>query len=306
MQDPVSPEKAAQPWLRLSITADAAMTETIAAFLSSFTGGSEEIPGTDPAELRETIVGYLRITPQVSSQLREVEEFLESLSSFFPKNSQPVMETETIQDQDWNKAWKERFKPFPITPHLVIKPSWEKYSAKAGEKIMEMDPGLAFGTGHHASTRLALLFAEHLFYNSAPPPRSVLDVGTGTGILAMAAALFGAEKILATDNDPEAITVAGENVLRNRLQAQVTVSGADLIDIQEKFDLIFANIIHDTLLEIAPALHARLAPGGRLILAGILTGEQTEDIRSAYEGFGLLHQATKAEGEWSSLLFLNP
>jgi len=301
-----APPKTAEQWLRVSITADAVMADNIAAFLSNLTGGSEQIPAADEPNARETIVSYSKTTPQTPQELQEIEEFLARLSSFFPTADRPAMTTETIQDQDWNQAWKERFKPFSITPHLVIKPSWEAYSPESGQKIIEMDPGMAFGTGHHASTRLALLFIEQMFYAGGIRPASILDVGTGTGILAMAAALFGAEKTLAIDNDPEAVAVACENVLRNGLQELVTVSGADLAGIQEKFDLIIANIIHDTLLEIAADLHALLAPGGRLILAGILAGEQSEDIRAAYEELGLLHQKTTTEGEWSSLLFRKP
>lgn len=282
------------------------MTDAIAAFLSSLTGGSEQIPVTDTPNARETIVSYSKITPQAPQELQEIEEFLTRLSSLFPEADRPAMTTETIQDQDWNQTWKERFKPFSITPHLVIKPSWEPYAPESGQKIMELDPGMAFGTGHHASTRLALLFIEEIFYADQPRPQKVLDVGTGTGILAMASALFGAGQILAVDNDPEAVAVAGDNVLANHLQSRVTVSGIDLAGIKEGFDLVIANIIRDTLLEIAADLLARLNPGGGLILAGILAGEQCAEIRTAYEALGLLHQKTTTEGEWSSLFFHKP
>lgn len=305
MQEESPGEKKQEEWLRVSITVESALAETVAAFLGQLAGGSEQITAPDSGEGREIIVGYLKVTPQTDQELAKIKAFLEQLAAL-PGNTLPIMETETIQDQDWNQTWKERFKPFSITPHLVIKPSWESCSPGAGQKIIEMDPGMAFGTGHHASTRLALLFIEGIFYAEQLRPRKVLDVGTGTGILAMAAALFGAEQVLATDNDPEAVTVAADNVLANGLQSRVTVSGIDLAGIRETFDLVIANIIRDTLLEIATALHARMSSGGRLILAGILAGEQCAEIRIAYEALGLLHQETRNEGEWNALLFRRP
>jgi ribosomal protein L11 methyltransferase len=305
MQTETTGEKKQEEWLQVSVSAEPALAETVAAFLGQLAGGSEQKTAPDSGEGRETIVAYLRVTPETDQEMAKIEAFLDQLATL-PGNSRPTVERRTIQDQDWNQVWKERFKPFSITPHLVIKPSWESCAPGPGQKIIEMDPGMAFGTGHHASTRLALLFCEEIFYGEGLRPDTVLDVGTGTGILAMAAALFGAARVLAVDNDPAAVAVAGENVLANGLQGTVTVSGVDLAQIPGAFDLVFANIIRDTLLEIASPLHARLKPGGRLILAGILAGDQCAEIRAAYETLGLQHLATATEGEWSALLFRRP
>lgn len=296
----------AKSWLRITITASETLSDPIADFLCAQTGGVEQIPLASAKAAQELIVGYLENGPQAQGKLGKITEYLEELTHLAPGEGETRLETEVIPDEDWNKAWKARFKPLSITAHLVIKPTWESYQPNPGEKVIEMDPGMAFGTGHHASTKLALEFVEALFHDTKNPPKTVLDVGTGTGILAMAAALFGCREVLAIDNDPEAVTVAAENILRNDLAAIITASDLALEAIPHQFDLVIANIIHDTLIDLAAGLAARLAPNGRLIMAGILTGPQTESIRAAYNALGLKHQETRSEGEWSALLFLQP
>jgi len=297
----------AKSWLKITITASETISDPIADFICEQTGGVEQIPVASANAAQEQIVGYLENDPHTPEKLKKITEYLEELALLAQEEGKTRLETETILDEDWNKAWKERFKPLPITAHLVIKPTWESYSPGPDEKIIEMDPGMAFGTGHHASTKLALEFVEGLFHDkAAPPPKTVLDVGTGTGILAMAAALFGAQEVLAIDNDPEAVLVAEENILRNALTPTIKTDGIALEDLPRQFDLVIANIIHDTLIELAAGLAARLAPNGRLIMAGILVGPQTDNIRAAYNALGLKHLETRSEGEWSALLFARP
>lgn len=293
-------------WLKITITASETISDPIADFICEQTGGVEQIPITAAGAAQELIVGYLENSPATSGKLEKITEYLAELACLAPGEAPLHIETEIIPDEDWNKAWKERFKPLPITPHLVIKPTWEAYQPAPGEKIIEMDPGMAFGTGHHASTKLALEFIEGLFHDTKIPPRTVLDVGTGTGILAMAAALFGAQEILAIDNDPEAVVVAEENIQRNGLTPAIAANGVDLKDIPRQFDLVIANIIHDTLIELAASLAAHLNQDGKLIMAGILTGPQTDNIRATYNALGLKHLETRSEGEWSALLFARP
>ena len=161
---------------------------------------------------------------------------------------------------------------------------------------------MAFGTGQHESTRMALLQMSSAFANTVDQIRTVLDVGTGTGILAMAAALYGADKILAVDNDPEAVSVAQKNVENNTLEQKITVSGTPLSDINGSFDLICANIVHDVLVDMAPYFKRILAPGGKVVLSGILGGAQEKNIANVYETEGMLLVHTEYENEWASLL----
>lgn len=293
-------------WLRITITASETISDPIADFICEQTGGVEQIPVVSANAAQEQIIGYLENGPHAQEKLEKITEYLQELAHLASEEGKTRLETEIIADEDWNKTWKEGFKPLPITAHLVIKPTWESYLPGPGEKVIEMDPGMAFGTGHHASTKLALEFVEGLFHGTKTPPKTVLDVGTGTGILAMAAALFGAQEVLAIDNDPEAVVVAEENILRNNLNSVIKTNGVALEDIPRQFDLVIANIIHDTLIDLAAGLAARLAPNGRLIMAGILTGHQTDNIRAAYNALGLKHQETRSEGEWSALLFMQP
>ena len=293
-------------WLKITITAGETISDPIADFVCQLTGGVEQVPVATANAAQEQVVGYLENGPQTPEMLKKIREYLAELADLTPGEGQTQLETEIIPDEDWNKAWKERFKPLPITAHLVIKPTWESYQPNPGEKVIEMDPGMAFGTGHHASTKLALEFVEALFHDKNTPPKTVLDVGTGTGILAMAAALFGAQEVLAIDNDPEAVVVAEENILRNALQPTIPANGRALEEIPHQFDLVIANIIHDTLIELAAPLAAHLALNGKLIMAGILTGPQTDNIRATYTALGLKHLETRSEGEWSALLFTRP
>ena len=300
-QQPAIPETC-KSWRRVSITAPSSLTDLICSFLCGITGqGTEQ---SDSGEDVETITAYLAESPDAERQQRQIEQFFALLQDSLQAGEKLHLSFSSLKDEDWNLRWKQHFKPELITPRLVIKPTWEGYSAASDEKIIEMDPGMAFGTGHHASTRLCVQFIDQLLQGQCPP-RTILDVGTGTGILAMAAVLLGASSALAIDNDPEAVQVAAENIQRNNLANTIEVSGSDLKDVMGRFDLVIANIIHDTLLLLAPSLVDKVAKNGHLVLAGILLGEQEERIVKAYCDFGLQHLGTRQEGEWVALLFGN-
>ena len=164
-----------------------------------------------------------------------------------------------------------------------------------------MDPGMAFGTGHHATTSLSLDFIRELLaMNSA---QHVLDVGTGTGILGMGAALFGATSVLGIDNDPEAVRVATENVALNTLDSVMDVSIEPLEQLDTFFDLIVANIIHDALITMAGPFSRLLSQGGNLVLSGILHGEQEKSIIQTYTDSDFLFTNRKEQEEWAALHF---
>ncbi len=294
-------------WLKIAITAPAALTEQIAAFVAALTEGGVEIsmPAPDQHQTpdRETVTGYLADDAFRADREEELAAFLNRLAAEFPDEAAPILATSRIEEEDWGKNWKEHFKPIRITPRITIKPSWEEYTPTSGEVVIEMDPGMAFGTGHHASTRLALEFIDQA-YHASPGPRRALDVGTGTGVLAMACAFFGASEVVAVDNDPDAVAAARENVARNGLDQRITASGRDLATVDGRFDLVIANITSNVLTDLAELLVARLADPGRLILAGILRGEQEAGILATYTGLGLTHIATRHQDEWASLCFV--
>jgi len=236
---------------------------------------------------------------QVRKNLRDkIKTYLTEIADIF-QVEQPDISWECMEDQDWANNWKVHFKPFSITSGLVIAPTWENYTAKEGEEIITMDPGMAFGTGHHATTSLSLDFIKQIL--SSNKGRRVLDVGTGTGILGMGAALFGAGRVLGIDNDPEAVGAASKNVALNNLNRTMEVSLTPLEEIDEHFNLIVANIIHDVLVTMADDFDRLLERNGDLVLSGLLHGEQEENIRRLFEKMGFSLKGRKQQDEWAAL-----
>jgi ribosomal protein L11 methyltransferase len=308
-------------WHKISIQVDPRMTEAVAAYLADLTGTGLEItsPHDDPTSTAltyatEKITAYIPISPQNSGgkaaakKIEELRKFLAKVWHIFPDCPAPVFGTETIAEEDWGAKWKSFFTSFQITPRLTIKPSWEvaeELEREGGFKqaVIEMDPGLAFGTGHHASTQLALLLLEELFRDGAMQPGKVLDVGTGSGILAMACGLFGAREVLALDNDPDAVETAKQNILRNRLEGTVSANGLDVKTLTAGFDIVVANITHDVLAQLAKPLSNLIYAHGFLVLSGILKGDQENSIREIYAEQGLEFMKRLAKDEWAALQF---
>ncbi len=292
--------EAGAQWLQISLDCPEITLEAIADVMGVLSGsGVEQTPLQKDGS--STITGFFRLDrgqnrEQILGRVRQETADLFKLYDLTPP--EPVCSF--LADEDWATSWQQFFKPFAIIPGLVIKPSWESYTPGADEQIIEMDPGMAFGTGQHASTKLALGFIRDCFRNNLP--ETVLDVGTGTGILAMAAVLFGAEKAVAIDNDPEAVRVAAENIAGNNLGQAISPSATDLSEITGSYDLICANIVHDVLVEMAPALARLLAPGGRLVLAGILRGGQEQNIIEVYRKLNIPLLRAAHEDEWAALL----
>lgn len=200
---------------------------------------------------------------------------------------------EEVVGDGWRDAWKEHFKPFTLAPGLVVRPPWEAYAASPGERVLELEPGRAFGTGLHETTRLvARALQRHAGELSGRP---VLDVGTGSGILAIVALALGAERAVAVDNDPDCIGVVVENAERNGMADRVAASTTDVGDVSDVFPVVVANIEARVLIPMAPALGARVAPGGLLVLSGVLAGQE-DDVRAAYTDFDLLEN--ERQGEW--------
>jgi ribosomal protein L11 methyltransferase len=207
-----------------------------------------------------------------------------------------------IADQDWGEAWKRGLGPLTVG-RVHVRPSWIEAPAPAGSAEVVLDPGMAFGTGTHATTALCLGALSELV--TARPGLSVLDVGTGSGLLAIAARKLGAGLTVGVDNDPVAVRVARENAERNAVDVALSETPAG--EVRGTFDLVLANILANTLVELAPALEARLAPGGVVLLSGILA-PQAEEVRRAYVALGLrpLAGADRTEGEWVLLALEKP
>ena len=200
-----------------------------------------------------------------------------------------------VPEQDWSETWKAGLRAFTVGD-VFVRPSWIEVAAPAGTTEVVLDPGMAFGTGTHPTTSLCLA-ALGAALRSRPGAR-VLDVGTGSGLLAIAAARLGAARVVATDNDPVALSVAAENAERNGVALEL--SDAVPSALAGEFDVVLANILANTLVELAPGIAARLARGGTLFLSGILAGQE-DGVRAAYLAQGLARlvpDGDRAEGEW--------
>lgn len=294
-------------WLKISIETPAANLELIATFLAELTnGGIEQADSTlTGATGYEQIIAYLPLDANRTQKTQRLHAFLKTLNQNAAPDHQTHCAEEYLLEQDWNSAWKKHFKPFHLTERLVIKPSWEAYTAKDDEVVLEMDPGMAFGTGLHASTQLALQLIEHLFLQ-AKPHASALDIGTGTGILGMSCRLFGAEKIIGLDNDIDARVAARANIIQNHLETCMTVVDDELAGITATFDIVIANITSDVLSGMSKLLDQRITPGGHLILSGILAGEQGEAIKQTFTALGLTLYQQQAKEEWVAFCFHKP
>lgn len=290
-------------WLKITIKTDPLLVESISDFLVGVIEAGVETGARDELSFG-TVNGYLQkanlTQEEVDDILVQVSSYLDELAAIFnvPK---PVLSSVMIDEEDWGRNWKEHFKPFAIVPGLVIAPTWEEYRPAAGEVVITMDPGMAFGTGHHATTSLSLDFIQETLAGNGG--QRLLDVGTGTGILGMAARLFGASDVLGLDNDPEAVSAAEENVRRNSLQDHMRISLAGLASLEEPYEVVVANIVHDVLISMASDLTRLTIEGGTLILSGILAGEQVANIIAVFTAKGFQLSGQKSRQEWAALRF---
>jgi len=209
-----------------------------------------------------------------------------------------------VPESEWREAWKRYFKVERLTRRIVVVPSWERYTPREGDVVLDLDPGQAFGTGAHASTQLCLEALDQL---AAPgtraPVQRWLDLGTGSGILSIAAAkLWPHASGLAVDIDPLAVDAARDNCARNGVGDRVVCTGAPIDAVDERFALVLANIQAVVHLALRDAIAATVAPGGLLVLSGLLTGEVAE-VTASYADAGMITERTvqsTRDGQWSA------
>lgn len=227
-------------------------------------------------------------------------EFLPVLADSFGRESGTFVSASEITDFGWAENWKEHFKARKLGSRIVVKPSWEPYEGLPGEVVLTIDPGQAFGTGTHETTRMCLKLLEEV-YGAPPGPRRALDIGAGTGILGVAAARLGAEHALGIDIDPKAVEVSGENARLNGVADRFAASFMPLSSIEGTYDLVMANIIAEILIDLKKEIVARCAPGGFLILSGILT-EKSGWVEEEFRDEGALAMKRETDGQWAALL----
>lgn len=210
-----------------------------------------------------------------------------------------VVAWSTVDEEDWAHAWKRFWKPQRIGRHIVVKPTWETFVPEPDDIVIELDPGMAFGTGTHATTRMCLEWLEQL----VEAGQRVLDVGTGSGILVVTALRLGAGEALGIDNDPVAVRTARENIVLNGVADRARIAEGDLIDAvmeHERFELVIANIVADAIIALAPQVIPYLSEGGAFVASGIII-ERVSEVRVALDAAGLVEQEWRPDGEWASV-----
>jgi len=227
-------------------------------------------------------------------------EFLPVLVESFGPDAGAFLSATEITDYGWAENWKEHFKPRKLGDRLVVKPSWEPYAAAPGEVVLTIDPGQAFGTGTHETTRMCLQLLEEV-YDAPPGPRRVLDIGTGTGILGIAAVRLGADYALGIDTDPKAAETAEENAKTNGVAERFASTFMPLSSIEGSYELVVANILAEILIDLKKEIVSRCAPGGFLILSGILA-EKNGWVEEEFREEGMQPVKQKTDGQWAAVL----
>ena len=205
---------------------------------------------------------------------------------------------EPFVEVDWENEWKKFFKPRRVGSHFVVRPTWESFDALPGDKVIVLDPGQAFGTGDHPTTRMCLEYLEM----QVAPSNSVLDLGCGSGILAVGAKMVGAGETLAIDIDPIAVEVAKENITRNNVEVKTAVGDVLELQLESRWDVVVSNIISATLINLAPDAAYALRPGGKWIVSGIIT-QNWSDVKKAAEKSGFTYIEHREEDGWNAGVF---
>ncbi|PLX89206.1 MAG: 50S ribosomal protein L11 methyltransferase [Desulfuromonas sp.] len=299
-------------WFSIEISAPAAAIDMVCAQLDELGCGGTIIedkqldtfvpPSTelDPDAVYQ-IKAYFAETAARTELTRQITSALSELCSLNPAWEIAIGKVASVHQEDWAENWKQNFSVLRIGQHLVIKPTWEHFQAEEDDRVIEIDPGMAFGTGTHGTTLLCLETIAELMATE-DPPHSLLDVGTGSGILALAAAALGCQRVLACDIDEQACQVARENIAHNNYDAQIETTTTPLDQLSGQFDLVIANILAEENVRLKQALTERLAPGGYLILSGILT-EKESFVRQHFTDPALQDFPTRYQDDWICLTY---
>ncbi|MGD9158719.1 MAG: 50S ribosomal protein L11 methyltransferase [Desulfobacteraceae bacterium] len=281
-------------WLEITIDVDPSAREACSAFLMDM--GCDGVVSEDFEDA--SMKAYLPKENNPEAVRKNIETFLSKLTELFPEIPAPVLDIREIANQDWGTSWRSFFYLEKITDNLMILPAWEAMPDPVNCHVIRIDPGTAFGTGKHESTRMCLQATEE---NVPGKPWTMLDVGTGSGILSVYGAMLGAKEITAIDIDPEAVRWAEKNIDLNEIPVKIDLSTTPLEEIEKQYDIVAANLIKNTILELNPFFPNVLAPDGLIIFSGILK-EQISMIQEDISKYGLIRISETIMGEWACLL----
>ena len=280
-------------WLEITVTVDAEAAEAVAETLARYAPDGVAIeqraceiePGAEwspngPLEPTVSVRAYLPMDAEIDSQRRQVEQALWHLRQIVPF---PEPSFNEIKPEDWENAWKEHYHVLRVGSRFVIKPSWREHASLPGDVVIELDPGMAFGTGLHPTTQMCLGAIER----HMPSGARAIDLGAGSGILAIAAAKLGAALVLALDVDPVAVEAARENARRNQVEDGVRVEAGSLGAARQTFDFALVNILAKTIIQLCDeGLAEIVGPSGLMVLAGLIDAQEDE-VRDTLARVGL-------------------
>jgi ribosomal protein L11 methyltransferase len=297
-------------WIEINLTVSPQLCETCSSIIFEETGlGSFTEEGQEGNQGPSRLKAYLPKDDSFRNSLVKLKNRIALLYSYFPDFPPPVWNHCQIFEENWQENFKQYFKPLRVCSKIIICPTWETYEPKPEEMVLKLDPGQAFGTGGHVSTRLCLKAMESLAedpYLSAFLFSRVLDVGTGSGILALTAACFQARSVLAIDNDPLAVEAAKAHVLLNKMEDRIQVELSTPETVNGPFSLILANLTLNDLIPMAGIFKRLLSPDGALVVSGILETQ----ARTLIKTFGrekIPLQRLILEEEWACVVFqINP
>jgi ribosomal protein L11 methyltransferase len=267
--------------------------------------GVSDVPEPEPQDER-VLNAYFPSGTEDEKHLSDLQSYINSLADLFPELKKPTFNTEVIIDPQWEEVWKRFFKPLRITKNIIVKPSWERYSATGRETVIEIDPGMAFGTGQHPSTSMCIEAMEEILLKDRTFQKwRVLDVGTGTGILGISAAKLGASSVMCVDIDDQAVEIAHKNVAVNHVGDRVVIVNSDVAKIKGTFELIVANLTAETLIKIKSHLVKMMEKGGYLVISGIFE-KNRQDVEKAFTRDDLISHKVIADKEWVCYVYKKP
>ncbi len=304
--------EASGAWLELAVEADVEAVEAVSEILGrAASGGTSVEPafelvneglGATIDPTRPAIVRAYLPARDMDAAERAAGQVAEALGHLQAFGLRPIGELRTriVHETDWAEAWKAYFPVLRVGRRLVIRPTWRRHQRQAGDVVLALDPGMAFGTGLHPTTRLCLAGLEGLADRGLLAGMTVLDVGCGSGILTIAALKLGAATALGVDTDSIAIEATLANARRNSVVRRLRASPGSLPSGHSAFDVVLANLIAGVLVPLAPLLRDELRPGGSLLASGIFVDREI-DVRQAFETAGLAVVDRRAEGDWVAL-----